>query len=99
MDATGKLINIQLKAEEIIYALQDSLKSYRRLRIKGKGAKGNYYFINVPRLYIGERYAPDKRYSVSFGVNKTNNHQLVVIDLDDQKDTNNWIKPEKLLLR
>ncbi|MEI7961230.1 MAG: hypothetical protein WCI04_02740 [archaeon] len=98
MAETTNLISIQLNAEQIIYSFQESLKSYNKLRMKGKGTKGNYYFINVPRLYIGARYAPNKKFAVSFGLNKVNNHQLVVIDLDDQKETNNWISDEKLLL-
>lgn len=83
---TDSYINIRLKAEQIIYSFQEGLKAYGKLRIKGRGAKGNYYFINVPRLYIGEKYAPNRKYSISFGMNKENNHSLIVIDLDDKKD-------------
>lgn len=85
MEEKRTYISIRLKAEQIIYAFTESLKSYNKLRLKGKGTRAQHYLINVPGLYIGEKYAPNKRYSISFGMNKENNHQLVVIDLDDQK--------------
>jgi hypothetical protein len=77
------LVNIPLKMEQIIYSFQESLKSYRKLRLRGQGTRDIQYTILVPKIYIGEKYCPDKRYSVSFGTNKENNHQLIVIDLDD----------------
>lgn len=77
------LVNIPLKMEQIIYSFQESLKSYRKIRLRGRGTRDIQYTILVPKIYIGEKYCPDKRYSVSFGTNKENNHQLVVIDLDD----------------
>lgn len=84
MEEERTYINLRLKAEQVIYAFTESLKSYNKLRLKGRGTRAQHYLINVPQLYIGEKYAPNKRYSVSFGMNKKNNHQLVVIDLDDQ---------------
>jgi hypothetical protein len=78
-------INIALKAQQIIYSFQEGLKSYNKLRLKGKGTRDYHYLINVPRLYVGEKYCPDKKYSISFGQNKGNGHQLIVIDLDDQR--------------
>ncbi len=78
-------ININLIAEKFLFACQENLKTYSKLRLKGKGTRDYYYLINVPKLYIGEKYCPDKRYSITFGLNKENNHQLVIIDLDDQK--------------
>ena len=79
-------ISIKLKAEQIIYSFQEGLKSYNKLRLKGRGTRDYHYLINVPRLYVGEKYCPNKRYSVTFGQNKENNHQLVIIDLDDKKE-------------
>ena len=79
------LINISLRAEQILYVFKENLKSYKKLRLIGQGTRDYRYTILVPRLYVGEKYAPDKKYSVTFGVNKENNHQLVVIDLDDQE--------------
>ena len=86
MEETGTYVTVKLRAEQIIYSFQEGLKSYGKLRLKGRGIKGNYYFVNVPRLFIGEKYSPERKYSISFGQNKENNHSLVVIDLDDQKD-------------
>jgi hypothetical protein len=80
-----EFININLVAEKILFMCQENLKTYNKLRLRGKGTRDYQYLINVPRLYIGEKYCPDKKYSITFGVNKENNHQLVVIDLDDQK--------------
>lgn len=85
MEDENNLITVNLKGEKIIYSFDDSLKSYNKLQIKGKGTRDYQYLILVPRLYVGNKYCPDKRYSVSFGANKENGHQLVVIDLDDQK--------------
>jgi len=76
-------ININLVAEKVLFACQESLKTYNKLRLKGKGTRDYHYLINVPRLFVGEKYCPGKKYSIAFGVNKINNHQLVVIDLDD----------------
>ena len=85
MEKENSSININLKAEKILYSCQENLKSYNKLRLKGRGTRDYYYLINVPRLYIGEKYAPDKKYSITFGQNKENNHALIIIDLDDQK--------------
>ncbi|MFA6064892.1 MAG: hypothetical protein WCW44_05910 [archaeon] len=79
-------ININLIAEKVLFACQENLKTYNKLRLKGKGTRDYFYLVNVPKLFVGEKYSPDKRYSITFGVNKENNHQLVVIDLDDRKD-------------
>jgi len=87
MEEKLQLIDIQLKAEQIIYSYQEALKSYKKLRLKGQGTRDYHYLINVPRLYVGEKYSPNKKYSVTFGLNKQNNHQLVIIDLDDQEKT------------
>lgn len=78
-------IAINLNAEKVIFSCQENLKSYNKLRLKGKGTRDYHYLINVPKLYIGDKYCPDKRYSITFGLNKENNHQLIIIDLDDQK--------------
>jgi len=86
MEEKNNLITINLKGEQVLYSFDDSLRSYNKLQIKGKGTRDYQYLILVPRLYVGEKYCPDKRYSVSFGMNKENNHQLVIIDLDDRKD-------------
>lgn len=83
--AENAIINLQFQAEKIIYSLQETLKSYKKLRLKGKGTRDYHYLINVPKLYVGEKYCPSNRYSITFGFNKLNNHQLVVIDLDDTK--------------
>jgi len=83
-----KSINVNLIAEKVLFACQESLKTYNKLRLKGKGTRDYHYLINVPRLYVGDKYCPDKKYSITFGMNKENNHQLVVIDLDDRKETN-----------
>ncbi len=85
MDTNTGLIDVQLKGEQIILAFNDCLKSYKKLRLKGEGTRDYHYLINVPRLYVGGKYSPNRKYSVSFGTNKENNHQLVVIDLDDQE--------------
>lgn len=79
-------ISVNLIAERVLFACQESLKTYNKLRIKGKGTRDYHYLIHVPRLFVGEKYCPNKKYSVCFGVNKENNHQLIVIDLDDKKD-------------
>ena len=89
-------VNIQLKAERIIFACNDVLKDYRKLRLKGHGTKRMHFLIDVPKHYIGESYYPTSKYSLTFGLNKENNHKLVVIDLDDQKKTKNWIKEVQL---
>jgi len=81
-------ININLIAEKVLFACQENMKTYNKLRIKGKGTRDYYYLVNVPKLFVGEKYCPNKRYSITFGVNKENNHQLVVIDLDDRKEIN-----------
>ena len=86
MTEESNLVTINLKGEKVIYSFDDSLKSYNKLQIRGRGTRDYQYLILVPRLYVGEKYCPDKRYSVSFGMNKENNHQLVVIDLDDRKE-------------
>ena len=76
-------ITVNLNGEEVIYKFDDSLKVYHKLRLKGKGTRDYYYLVNVPRLYVGNKYCPNSKYSVSFGMNKYNGHQLVIIDLDD----------------
>ena len=86
MEETNAYVDIRLKAEQILYSFQENLKSYNKLRLKGKGTRDYHYLIYVPRLYVGEKYCPNKKYSVSFGMNKENNHQLVIIDLDDKKE-------------
>lgn len=78
-------IKVHFQAEQILYSCQENLKSYKKLRLKGKGTRAYHYLINVPKIFVGKKYFPDKSYAVSFGVNKQNNHQLVVIDLDDQE--------------
>ena len=45
-------ININLNAEKVLFACQENLKSYNKLRLKGKGTRDYYYLINVPRLYV-----------------------------------------------
>jgi len=52
--------------------------------LKGRGTRDYHYLINVPRLYVGNKYCPESKYSVSFGMNKETGHQLVIIDLDDK---------------
>ncbi len=79
-------ININLIAEKILFLCQENLKTYNKLRLKGKGMRDYQYLIHVPKLYVGEKYCPHKRYAITFGQNKENGHQLVVIDLDDQKN-------------
>ena len=86
MEETNAYVDIRLKAEQILYSFQENLKSYNKLRLKGKGTRDYHYLIHVPRLYVGEKYCPNNKYSVSFGMNKENNHQLVIIDLDDRKE-------------
>jgi hypothetical protein len=86
MEKENESVTVNLKGQKIIYSFDDALRSYNKLQIKGKGTRDYQYLILVPRLYVGEKYCPDKRYSISFGMNKENNHQLVVIDLDDKKD-------------
>ena len=86
MEKENESGTVNLKGQKIIYSFDDALRSYNKLQIKGKGTRDYQYLILVPRLYVGEKYCLDKRYSVSFGMNKQNNHQLVVIDLDDKKD-------------
>jgi hypothetical protein len=77
---------VYLNGEEVIYNFDDALKAYHKLRLKGRGTRDYYYLVNVPRLYVGNKYCPNSKYSVSFGMNKVNGHQLVVIDLDDNKN-------------
>ena len=84
-------ITVNLNGEEIIYKFDDSLKAYHKLRLKGRGTRDYHYLINVPRLYVGNKYCPNNKYSISFGMNKQNGHQLVIIDLDD-KDFTETIK-------
>ncbi len=79
-------ISVNLIAERVIFACQESLKAYHKLRLKGKGTRDYHYLISVPRMFVGEKYCPTRKYSISFGLNKDNGHQLVVIDLDDRKD-------------
>ena len=79
-------ISVNLIAERVLFACQESLKTYHKLRLKGRGTRDYHYLISVPRMFVGEKYCPTRKYSISFGVNKENNHQLVVIDLDDKKD-------------
>ncbi|MFA5930687.1 MAG: hypothetical protein WC821_00065 [archaeon] len=79
------IINIPLLAEQMLYVFKENLKSYKKLRLIGQGTRDYRYTILVPRLYVGEKYSPNKKYSVTFGFNKENNHQLIVIDLDDQE--------------
>ncbi len=86
MEKENSFINIYRGAERIIFACEENLKTYNKLRLNGKGTRDYYYLINVPKLYIGEKYAPDKRYSITFGQNKENNHALIVIDLVDLKN-------------
>lgn len=83
MEKEKQSIAINLIAEKVLYVCQESLKAYNKLRLKGRGTRDYYYLINVPRMFIGGKYSPNKRYSISFGQNSANNHQLVVIDLDD----------------
>ncbi len=78
-------IKVGLIADKVLFACNENLKTYSKLRLKGKGTRGYYYLINIPKLYIGQKYSPNKKYSVTFGFNKEDNHQIVVIDLDDQK--------------
>ena len=61
-------INIALKAQQIIYSFQEGLKSYNKLRLKGRGTRDYHYLINVPKLYVGEKYCPDKKYSISYNI-------------------------------
>jgi hypothetical protein len=86
LEKENNSIEIKLIAEKIVYACKENLKTYNKLRLKGKGTRDYYYLINVPKLFVGEKYCPNKRYSISFGQDKKNNHQLVIIDLDDQAD-------------
>ncbi|MCX6800562.1 MAG: hypothetical protein NTZ73_00005 [Candidatus Diapherotrites archaeon] len=86
MEAKNQFVNIKFDAEKILFACRENFRTYNKLRLKGRGTRDYHYLINVPRLYIGGKYSPGKRYSVMFGENKENNHQLVVIDLDDQKE-------------
>ncbi|MDD3159994.1 MAG: hypothetical protein PHQ98_03435 [Candidatus ainarchaeum sp.] len=85
MQNEKQLITISLNGEEVIYKFDENLKAYHKLRLKGKGTRDYHYLINVPRLYVGNKYCPDSKYSVSFGLNKNNNHQLIILDLDDSK--------------
>ena len=84
-------ITVNLNGEEVIYKFDENLKAYHKLRLKGRGTRDYHYLINVPRLYVGNKYCPNNKYSVSFGMNKQNGHQLVIIDLDD-KDFTETIK-------
>jgi len=79
-------IKIGLIADKVLFACNENLKTYSKLRLKGKGTRDYYYLINIPKLYIGQKYFPNNKYSVTFGFNKENNHQIVVIDLDDMKE-------------
>ena len=79
-------IKIGLIADKVLFACNENLKTYSKLRLKGKGTRDYYYLINIPKLYIGQKYFPDKKYSVTFGFNKKDNHQIIVIDLDDKKE-------------
>ena len=89
-------VNVQLKAERIIFACNDALKDYRKLRLKGHGTKRMHFLIDVPKQYIGANYCANSKYSLTFGLNKENNHKLVIIDLDDQKEFGEWIKEPPL---
>ena len=84
MPKQDSMITVKLKGKQVLYKFDEALKSYNKLRLKGKGTRDYYYLINVPKLYVGEKYCPQKRYSISFGMDEKG-HQLVVIDLDDQK--------------
>jgi len=75
-------ITVNLNGEEVIYKFDENLKAYHKLRLKGRGTRDYHYLINVPRLYVGNKYCPNTKYSVSFGMDQKG-HQLVVIDLDD----------------
>lgn len=81
-------ISIKLNGEELLYKFDENLKAYHKLRLKGKGTRDYHYLINVPRLYVGDKYCPNSKYSVSFGMNKKNGHQLVIIDLDEKENYN-----------
>jgi len=83
MEGKESCINISFEAEKILFACQETLKTYNKLRLKGRGTRALQYLINVPKLYIGNKYSPSRKYSVTFGFNKSTNHQLVIIDLDD----------------
>jgi hypothetical protein len=85
MQKEKKLIPVLLTGEEVIYKFDENLKAYHKIRLKGKGTRNNQYLIHIPRLYVENKYCPDSKYSVSFGLNKTNNHQLIILDLDDCK--------------
>lgn len=78
-------IKVDLIAEKVLFVCNENLKTYGKLRLKGKGTRDYYYLINISKLYIGQKYCPNIKYSITFGINKENNHQLVVIDLDDIK--------------
>jgi len=87
MENKSNFINIKMKAKRIIFACDDVLKDYRKLRLKGHGTKRMHFLIDVPKHYIGAGYCPTSKYSLTFGLDKGNNHRLVVIDLDDQQET------------
>ncbi|VVB76121.1 Uncharacterised protein [uncultured archaeon] len=86
MENISGWVDLCVKGEQIILAFNDCLKSYKKLRLKGEGTRDYHYLINVPRLYVGNKYSPNRRYSVCFGMNKENNHQIVLIDLDDRQE-------------
>jgi len=78
-----EFVNVQLKAKEIIIQEIDLIKEYKKLRLKG--TKNNYYLIELPRSFVNGNYDPTKAYAISLGVNKENNHKIIIIDLDENK--------------
>jgi hypothetical protein len=77
------LVNVSLKAKEIILQEIDLIKEYRKLRMKG--AKNSYYLIELPKAFVNGNYDPTKAYAISLGINKENNHKIIIIDLDEHK--------------
>jgi len=77
-----EIIDVPLKAELQILEL-DLVKEYRKLRLKG--AKNNYYLIELPKPFVNGNYDPTKAYAISVAINKDNNHKCILIDLDENK--------------
>jgi len=79
-----QVVSLPLKVKQEITLLElDLIKEYRKLRLKG--SKNNYYLIELPRGFVNGNYDPSKAYSIFLGVNKDNNHKIIIIDLDETK--------------
>jgi len=74
-------VNLPVKAELEVLVLSEFVKEFKKLR--PIGSKNFYYLIEIPKAYVNGSYDPTKKYSIQLAYNKTNNHKLILIDLDD----------------